>query len=315
MIRIGVDVGGTGIQVGAVNEKSEIIAMDSIPTRTDLPFEEQVGQIADCVKRLMKPEANPLLTMENVASIGVGIPGLADENGVVIKCTNLSWFNASLREVFLKHIQKPFFVDNDANVAALAESVAGVSAGTDSSVFITLGTGIGSGIILNGRIWKGFHNIGGELGHMILSLDGVPCSCGNHGCVERYCSATALIRMAREQVKNDPYSLILALAEMDPQKINARIVINAAKENDPLAMDLFRKYVSALSQMIANVVNFLDPEVIVLGGGVSKAGRFLLDAVRDEYPRYILFKGLPFPSVELAVLGAEAGIIGAAMLS
>lgn len=315
MIRIGVDVGGTGIQVGAVNEKSEIIAMDSIPTRTDLPFEEQVGQIADCVKRLMKPEANPLLTMENVASIGVGIPGLADENGVVIKCTNLSWFNAPLREIFLKHIQKPFFVDNDANVAALAESVAGVSAGTDSSVFITLGTGIGSGIILNGRIWKGFHNIGGELGHMILSLDGVPCSCGNHGCVERYCSATALIRMAREQVKNDPYSLILALAEMDPQKINARIVVNAAKENDPLAMDLFRKYVSALSQTIANVVNFLDPEVIVLGGGVSKAGRFLLDAVRDEYPRYILFKGLPFPSVELAVLGAEAGIIGAAMLS
>lgn len=315
MIRIGVDVGGTGIQVGAVNEKSEIIAMDSIPTRTDLPFEEQVGQIADCVKRLMKPEANPLLTMENVASIGVGIPGLADENGVVIKCTNLSWFNAPLREIFLKHIQKPFFVDNDANVAALAESVAGVSAGTDSSVFITLGTGIGSGIILNGKIWKGFHNIGGELGHMILSLDGVPCSCGNHGCVERYCSATALIRMAREQVKNDPYSLILALAEMDPQKINARIVVNAAKENDPLAMDLFRKYVSALSQTIANVVNFLDPEVIVLGGGVSKAGRFLLDAVRDEYPRYILFKGLPFPSVELAVLGAEAGIIGAAMLS
>ena len=314
MIRIGIDVGGTGIQIGAVNEKLEIISRGAVPTRTDLPFEEQVRQIAECALQVLA-SAQPALIPADVVSVGVGIPGIADRNGNVIKCINMGWHHVSLRQEFVKTLDKPVFIDNDANVAALAESVAGISAGTSSSVFMTLGTGIGSGIILNGRIWSGAHGIGGELGHTIMDLDGVPCTCGNHGCLERYCSATAIIRMAREAVAGAPDSAIMQACGGDPAKINAKIVVDAARAGDPLGVKLFGRYVALLGQAVANVVNFLDPEVIVLGGGVSKAGAFLLDAVRAEFPKYVLFNDQPLPRLELAVLGPDAGIIGAAMLS
>ena len=315
MYRIGIDIGGTGIKVGLVDEKDQIISQNSIPTRTDIPFSEQVERMAESVKKLLYPNLPSGIALESVSSIGIGIPGIADDkSGEVIKCTNMGWYHVPLREEFRKHIDKPVLIENDANVAALAESKAGISAGTSSSVFITLGTGIGSGIILNGKIWKGFHGIGAELGHMIMELDGVSCTCGNRGCLERYCSATALIRMARERIEQHPESLIFQYAAQDPAKINAKTVFDAAKEGDPVAEKLFRRYISYLSQAIANVINFLDPEIIVLGGGVSKAGAFLLDAVRAEYPHYVIFNDMPMPSVELAVLGAEAGILGAAML-
>ena len=200
-------------------------------------------------------------------------------------------------------------------MAALAESVAGVSAGTSSSVFITIGTGIGSGIIINGQIWKGAHGIGGELGHTILDLDGVPCTCGNHGCLERYCSATALIRMAREAVAEHPESKILSIAGGDPAKIEAKTVFDASKEKDETAVAVYQRYISFLAQAVASVINLLDPEVIVLGGGVSKAGKDLLDPLVREFPQYVLFNDQPLPAVRLAVLGSEAGMIGASMLS
>ena len=216
---------------------------------------------------------------------------------------------------FRKYLDIPVLIDNDANVAALAESVAGVSAGTTSSVFITIGTGIGSGIILNGKIWKGAHGIGGELGHVIFQAGGVPCSCGNKGCLERYCSATALIRMGREAVSSNPNSLILEKVAGDTSKIEARTVIDCAREGDALAKEIYALFISYLSQAIASVVNLLDPEVIVIGGGVSKAGVFLLDPIREEYPRYVVFRDQLMPEIKLATLGSKAGIIGAAMLS
>ncbi len=315
MIRIGIDIGGTGIQIGALDDNYHILNQASIPTRTNIPFEAQVDQMVECIHDVLRPEINPELTMNHVLSIGAGIPGIANAEGTVINCTNLGWSYVPLREAFQKRIQKPFYVDNDANVAALAESVAGISAGTSSSVFITLGTGIGSGIILNGKVWKGFHGIGGELGHMILKLGGKLCSCGNHGCVEQYCSASAIIRMAREGLADHPESLINAICGGDPGKINAKSVFDALHKEDPWADQIFTEYVSCLAQTIANVTNFLDPEIIILGGGVSKAGSVLLEAVRMEFPKYVLFNDQPLPRVEIASLGAEAGIIGAAMLS
>ncbi len=315
MIRIGIDIGGTGIQVGAVNENLEIISRGSIPTRTDISFEAQVHRIAQCVLDMLRPDGQPRLKEEDIASVGIGIPGIADRKGNIIKCINMGWYHMPFREEFVKYMDKPVLIDNDANVAALAESVAGISAGTSSSVFITLGIVIGSGIILNGRIWNGAHGIGGELGHSIMELDGVPCTCGNHGCLERYCSATAIIRMTREIIDHHPESAIMEACGGNPQRINARIVIDAAREGDPVAVKIYRRYVRYLAQAIASVVNILDPEVIVLGGGVSKAGDFLLNAVREEFPRYVLFNDQPLPRVELAILGPDAGIIGAAMLS
>ena len=313
MIRIGVDVGGTGIQIGVVNKEYRIIQEGSIPTRTDLPFEEQLRQIADCIVSAVRESG---FSTDDIESVGIGIPGIASaKTGEIIKCTNMGWYHMPFRDVFSRYLDKPVHIDNDANVAALAESVAGVSAGTSSSVFITIGTGIGSGIIINGRIWSGAHHIGGELGHVIFDLGGVPCTCGNHGCLERYCSATALIRMAREAVSGHPDSLILRSVNMDPDKIEAKTVFDAARAGDPLAVNVYGQYIDNLAQAIGSVVNLLDPEVIVLGGGVSKAGSFLLEPLTKEYTRYVLFNDQPLPPLKLAVLGSEAGIIGAAMLS
>lgn len=313
MIRIGIDVGGTGIQIGVVNRENHIIQEGSIPTRTDLSFDEQLKRIADCVIDTVRAAG---MSANEIESIGVGIPGIASaKSGEIIKCTNMGWFHVPFRDVFNKYIDKPVHIDNDANVAALAESIVGVSAGTSSSVFITIGTGIGSGIIINGKIWSGAHHIGGELGHVIFDLDGVPCSCGNHGCLERYCSATALIRMARDAVKDHPDSQILRSVNMDSSKIEAKTVFDAAREEDPLALTVYHHYIDCLAQAIGSVVNLIDPEVIVLGGGVSKAGSFLLDPLTREYGKYVLFNDQTLPPLKLAILGSEAGIIGAAMLS
>lgn len=313
MIRVGIDIGGTGIKVGLVNESIQIIREGTVPTVIDIPFEEQVKRIADCV---LSTVSSAGLTPDDIESVGIGIPGIASsETGEIIKCTNMGWKHVPFRETFRKFLDKPVFIENDANVAALAESVAGISAGTSSSVFITIGTGIGSGIIINGQIWKGAHGIGGELGHTILDLDGVPCTCGNHGCLERYCSATALIRMARDAVEKHPESAILSIAGGTVSNIEAKTVFDASKAGDPTAVEVYRRYISCLAQAVASVINLLDPEVIVLGGGVSKAGSYLLDPLVREIPQYVLFNDQPLPSVRIAVLGSEAGIIGASMLS
>lgn len=312
MVYIGIDVGGTGIQMGVVDEKGQIIAKGAIVTRTDIPFEDQVKAMADCALETLEKSGHTLIEL---ASIGLGIPGIADQKtGVVPFCTNLGWKNVPLRETFQKYINKPIFIDNDATVAGLAESVAGVSANTDSSVFLTLGTGVGAGIVIRGKVWSGFHGVGSEVGHMIMEIDGEPCSCGNRGCLERYTSATAIIRMAREAVAKHPDSLIMSLCGGDPSLINAKMVFDAAREGDEQGLKVFRRYARYLGQAIATIVNFFDPEVIVLGGGVSKAGKFLLDAVREEAPKYCIYKSMPISRIELAELGPDAGIIGAAML-
>ena len=196
MIYVGIDVGGTGIQVGLVDESGKILCKGGIVTRTDIPFDMQVKAMADCVLDTIDKGG---YTLGDVKAIGAGVPGVTDpRTGNIAFCTNLGWVDVPFVQEFNKHIAKPVFVGNDATVAGLAESVAGVSAGSDSSVFITLGTGVGGGIVFNGKVWNGFHGVGSEIGHMILELDGEPCTCGNYGCVERYCSATAIIRMARE---------------------------------------------------------------------------------------------------------------------
>ena len=312
MVYAGIDVGGTGIQVGVVDETGHIIAKSSMVTEVGVPYQEQIAGMARCVQEAMNKAGLP---MSELKSVGAGVPGLADQKtGMVAYCPNIHWSNVPFRAEFQKHIDKPVFIDNDATVAGLAESVAGVSAGSDSSVFLTLGTGVGGGIVINGKVWNGAHGVGSEIGHMILEADGEPCNCGNNGCLERYCSATAIIRMAREQMDNHPDSLILSMAEGDKARINAKIVFDAAREGDPTAVKVFRRYIRYLGQAIASIVNFLDPEVVVLGGGVSKAGAFLLDAVRAEVPKYVLHKTMPLARIELARLGPDAGIIGAAML-
>ena len=313
MIRIGIDVGGTGIQFGAVDKDLKIIAEESIPTNTHLSIPEQIAQMAAAV---VTTAARAGFSPDQIESVGVGIPGIANpKTGEIDRCPNMGWFHVPFREEFLKHLSIPLFIENHAPFAALAARAAGVSAGTSSSVFVTIGTGIGSGIIINGKIWSGFHGVGGELGHTIFELNGVPCTCGNRGCLERYCSATALIRMGREAVALRQDTEILRSVGNDITKVEARTIIDAARQNDPVAVEVYTRWIHQLAQALANIVNFLDPEVIVLGGGVSKAGSFLLEPLQREYASYVLYNDLPIPEIKLAVLGSEAGIIGAAMLS
>lgn len=312
MVYIGVDLGGTGIKAGVVNEKGEILSKGSTPTLIERPYQAIIADIAAlCVKAA--DEAGVL--MEDVAAIGVGVPGICDpKTGVIPLCTNLGWRGVPFVEEMHKHIDKPVRVDNDATVAGLAESIAGVSAGSQASVFITLGTGVGGGIIINGRPYSGAHGVGSEIGHMILRMDGEMCTCGNRGCFERYASATAIIRDARRAVQEHPESAIMVRCGGDPEKINAKIVIDCAKEGDAIAKEVFDGYIRGLAHGIVSLINVLDPEVIVLGGGVSAAGQFLLDAVREAVEPLIFFKTMPHARIELAQLGPDAGIIGAAML-
>lgn len=233
MVYIGIDVGGTGVQVGVVDKHGHILAKDSFPTGVGRPYQEMIRDMADCTRSAV---AKAGLSVEDIQSIGVGIPGLADaKTGNVIFCTNLGWRDIPLRDEFQRHLDKPVYIDNDATVAGLAESVAGVSAGTDSSVFITLGTGVGGGIVIHGKVWSGFHGVGSEIGHMILELDGEPCTCGNRGCLERYCSATAIIRMARELVAIHPDSMILSLAQGDRKRSAPRLSLTRRGKRTPLA--------------------------------------------------------------------------------
>ena len=309
MILIGIDLGGTNIAVGAVDEDGRILYQTSVKTLAQRPFAEVVRDMAACAKKVMDA-----LPGKEFGGIGIGIPGVADEKGVVLNCTNLGWFNEPLADEMRKYFSLPVYIGNDANVAALAECYAGAAKGCRSSVMITLGTGVGGGIVIDGKPWNGAHGRGGEIGHMTLVPDGIPCTCGNNGCVERYCSATALIRMGRQECRAFPDSLILKKAGGDPEKINAKTVIDAAKEGDAPALRVFNSFVNYLALAINNLTACLDPDMFVLGGGVSHAGAFLLDAVRALLPRYQIFKSLPIPKVELAKLGNEAGIIGAAML-
>lgn len=247
--------------------------------------------------------------------MGVGVPGIYNpETGVIPFCTNLGWHDVPFVEEMHKHLNLPVHVDNDATVAGYAESIAGVSAGTRASVFLTLGTGVGGGIVLGGRPYSGVHGIGSEIGHMILQMDGEPCTCGNEGCFERYASATAIIREARRAVKKDPQSMMMKNCGGNPERINAKIVIDCAKAGDKTARAVFDAYVRALAHGIISIINVLDPEIIVLGGGVSMAGEFLLNAVREAVKPLIFFKTMPYARIELARLGADAGIIGAALL-
>ena len=311
MYYIGIDLGGTNIAVGVVNEEGSIVAKAETPTLASRPYSELVKDMADCTKRAI---AEAGLTEDDIHSIGIGIPGVASKDGVVIFCTNLGWRNVPIRAEIQQYINKPVFIDNDATVAGWAEYKAGVSRNTNSSVFLTLGTGLGSGIILNGRIWAGAHGAGGELGHTVIEEGGVPCTCGKRGCTERYCSATAIIRMAKEACADAPNCAIMRAVDGDMDKINAKIVLDAAKDGDTVAVQVFNNFIKYLALAVNNVISSFDPDMIVLGGGVSRAGDFLLDALKAALPPYLFYPTLPQPELRIASLGNEAGIIGAALL-
>ena len=312
MLFVGIDLGGTSIKAGLVDENGKILAKATCPTLVERGAEPVVNDMAKLSLEVIEKGG---YTVDDVKAIGIGLPGIQDpRTGIVPFCTNLYWHEVPVIELMQKVIDKPIYIGNDATVAGLAESVAGVSAGIKHSVFLTLGTGVGGGIVHDGKVYSGVNGVGSELGHMIAVIDGEECTCGNKGCWERYASATALIRMGREAAKEDNASEIYKAVNGNLEDVTAKTVIDAAKNGDETANKVFNRYVYYLCAGLVSIINFIDPEVIVLGGGVSHAGAFLLDAVRAKLPSMVFYKTMPYARVELAVLGNDAGIIGAANL-
>jgi glucokinase len=282
-------------------------------TQPERPYQEVIRDMAACAMQALTLGG---YAPKDIATIGIGIPGIADnETGMVIFCTNLGWTNVPLRVELQKYLNRPVYIENDATVAGFAESVAGVSKNCVSSVFLTLGTGVGGGIVLNGRPWTGAHGVATEIGHITMEIDGIPCTCGKDGCLERYCSATAIIRMAREMCLAHPDCAIAQTVKGDLDNITAKTVIDLARGGDDIAIHLFHRYCRYLAIGINTIISFLDPEMVVLGGGVSHAGAFLLDTVRAKIPSLLMFKTMPYADIRLAELGNDAGIIGSAMLA
>ena len=292
MVYVGIDVGGTGLKAGIVDESGKVLNKCTCPTGVERGHEAVINDMAHLALQAIEEGG---FTLDDVKAIGVGIPGIQDpKTNRIPFCTNLFWHDVPLVELMQKVIDKPVFVGNDATVAGLAEAVAGVSAGVKDSVFVTLGTGVGGGIIIVA---------GGEL-----------CTCGNRGCWERYASATAIIRMGREVAEKNPSCGIAKAVGGDLSKITAKTVIDLAKAGDPDAAQVFDQYVYYLCVGLISIINMIDPEMIVLGGGVSGAGEFLLTAVRKKMEELVFYKSMDYARIELAVLGNDAGIIGAAML-
>lgn len=313
MIYIGVDLGGTNIAVGLVDENGKILCKKDTPTLVERGYEPIVSDMGKLALELLDEKGIP---MEEVASIGVGIPGIGNnDTGRVIFCTNLGWHDVPLRDVLQRFIPKPVYMDNDATVAALAENVAGVSAGSSNSVFLTLGTGLGGGSIIDGKVYAGTHHITQEFGHMIVeATNGEPCTCGQSGCWERYASATGMINMAKHALEETKDTALWTACGGNVNTIDAKMIVDASKAGDPVAQGVFKKYIRYLCIGLTNIINILDPEIIALGGGVSHAGQYLLDSVREELAKYVFYKTEPYARIELASLGNDAGIIGAAML-
>ncbi len=318
MYRIGIDLGGTNIAAGIVNEDFEIVSKVSVPTGADRPANEIAADMAAlCHAVCEKAGIDP----SEIASVGIASPGIANhDEGIIEYCCNIPSFNKfavcdAVKAGFpVPHV----FVENDANAAAWGEVVAGAAKGTRDSVMITLGTGVGGGIIIDGKVISGFNYAGAELGHIVIEVDGAQCGCGRKGCWEAYSSATALIRMTREKLAECEAAgrptIMTELVEK-AGKVSGRTAFDAKRAGDEAGSEVVAKYVHYLAQGIANIVNIFQPEVLSIGGGISNEGDYLLDMlvplVRAEAYGQGIVKGA---DIRIAALRNDAGIIGGAVL-
>ncbi|MBN2851769.1 MAG: ROK family protein [Clostridia bacterium] len=313
MYYIGVDLGGTSIKAGVVNTDGVILYKDKMPTK---PERDSFFIIKDMASLITEIISHLNISIEEVLGIGIGSPGTPDvKSGVLLYSNNLNFENVSIREELSKYFDIPVYLDNDANVAALAESEVGASKNVDNSVLVTLGTGIGGGIIIDNKIYSGFNNAGSELGHMIIMQNGLQCSCGQKGCFEKYASASALVSQTIEAAKKNPGSLINTLVNFDYDMVNARTVFEAEKQNDETAKQVIRQYLEYLSTGIINIINILFPEYIVIGGGLGNEGENLLIPLRKIVNETAYTShGIVPTKIVSAKMGNDAGIVGAAML-
>ena len=309
MYYAGIDLGGTNIAAGIVDASGSIIKSMSIPTNAGRDFKEIVADMAELVRTLAEKADIPIKEIE---AAGIGCPGSVDsERGVCEYSNNIAMNHADIRGEFQKHLNIPVYLENDANAAALGEYEINAK-GSRSFVFVTLGTGVGGGVIINGEIFRGFNGVGAEFGHTVINVDGEPCTCGRKGCWEAYASVTALIRMTKEAMEKHKDSLMYELAEKEG-KVSGLTSFLAAKQGDKYAQEVVTQYFRNIAEGITNLVNVFQPEKLAIGGSISKEGDYLLNPVKEfveknDYNRY-----MPKAKIEIAKLFGDAGIIGAAI--
>ena len=313
-MRIGIDIGGTNLVAGLVNDKFELVDKVSAPSNASRPDTEIVNDIVELCKQVMEKNN---ICVEEVKSVGIGVPGCCDSaTGLILHCENINFHNTPIAKMIQEKINVPVFLGNDADCAALGEAYAGATKDANNSVMITIGTGIGGGIIINKKIYNGFNSSGGEVGHMTIDVNGERCNCGRKGCWEVYGSATALVRQTKKAIQENPNSILASLADGNPENAGGKTSFDAMRKGCPVGKAVVEKYVEYFSAGITNVVNIFQPEMIVIGGGVSKEGQPLIDMIMKHVSaeRYGKETDLPKTTLCTAVLGNDAGVIGAALL-
>jgi len=319
MYRIGVDLGGTNIAVGLVNENYEIEVKKSTPTLSQRRAEEIALDICSLCQKVCEEKG---IDVKEVVNIGVAAPGIANSpDGKVVYSCNLPFRQFKLSAFIANALgidESRVTLANDANAAALGEAVAGAAKGTTDSIMVTLGTGVGGGIIINGKIFTGFNYAGAEIGHIVIETDGALCGCGRRGCWEAYSSATALIRMTKEKIAEceaEGRYTVMSKAE----RISGRTACDAMRAGDEAGKEVYDKYVKYLAAGLTNMINIFQPQVISLGGGVSNEGQSLIDAlipqIRAEQYGGSFLAEKELTEIRIAKLGNDAGIIGAAALA
>lgn len=314
MYTIGIDLGGTNIVASVVNDEYKIIATSKTPTNSPRSAEEIFDDIAEVCEEAVKSAG---LTMDDIESVGMGTPGTVNADGVIEFANNLAFNNVPARTMLAKRLNKPeekVFIENDANCAALGEAKAGVGNGAKDFVAVTLGTGVGSGVIIDGKIVNGVNYAGGECGHMVIVVDGEQCSCGRKGCWEAYASATALIRQTKKAMEEYPDSLMHKLAK-EEGKVSGRTAFDAMRLGDIAGIKVVDDYIKYVACGLINLVNALQPEIICIGGGICNEGETLMKPLRRfvQAERYSIHSKIQTKIVK-AELGNDAGVIGAALL-
>lgn len=308
--RLGVDMGGTGIKAGVIDENNNIIAKVYVPTEAG--FENVVKAIADAARSAAEKAGT---SIEDYPCVGVGTPSCINPNtGRLVFSNNTNWRDVPLREELEKYIPVPVYIGNDANCAIIGENIAGAAKGKKNVVMLTLGTGVGGGVIYNGKLFCGGDGMGGELGHAPIQHNGYLCTCGINGCLEAYASVTGLIRMAKEAMEKHPDSLMHEHVKNNGP-VSGITVFECAKAGDRTALEVVDTYEEYLANGIGGYINIFRPDVFLIGGGLSNAGDFLLNALREKVKKYVFASDIiGVPPIERATLGNDAGIIGAGNL-
>ena len=313
MYNIGIDLGGTNIKVGLVDENYNIVEKATAKTNLPRPADEICGTIVELIWQGLNAAK---VTIGEVNSIGIGTPGVANRNsGIVLYSCNLDFHNTDLRSLLKQRLDKPIYVENDANAAAFGEVLAGAGKGYSDVVVVTLGTGVGGGIIIGGKIYTGFNFCGAELGHTVIEFNGRQCGCGRKGCFEAYSSATALINMTKEAMEANKESAMWGLVGGDIEKVDGKTAFDGMRANDEAAKGVVNMYIEYLGCGLTNIVNTFQPEVLLIGGGICKEGENLTKPLYEIISRDMYcVDEKQSTKLDVCKLGNDAGIIGAAFL-